>query len=193
MMELMASTPTAWTPRPEIVFVEPVGRTSIGGNKGRAPVASSSNTSPSVEVVEFGSRSALWMPHTIGASNEPSEAPAVFGEIRDRFRSLDVIARDEKIGISSESLRDMLTFFGSTPLSRRPSIYLHDSGNYRAVWRNQSNEQVAIQFLGKDAAQFVIFKLASNGMMKRVAGSYPLSALYRQIEVNKAESLLRDG
>ncbi len=111
-------------------------------------------------------------------------------QIAERLRELGFVAHAEGIRPSVDSLRDMQAFLASTPLKSRPSIYLQDSGNYRIAWRNALKEQVAIQFLGNESAQFVIFKLAPTGRMNRVAGTYSLNALYRQIEANRAESLL---
>lgn len=111
-------------------------------------------------------------------------------QLAERLRELSFLALEDGIRPSVDSLRDMKAFLASTSRISRPAIFLQDSGNYRVIWRNVKKEQVAIQFMGSESAQFVIFKEATNGMMKRIAGSCPLNALYRQIEANRAESLL---
>lgn len=190
MMELATSTSTAWAPLPDIVFYEPEGRRGADGGKRRPPAKSFANTSSLVESSDYGTSSAfrvlsgeevhLAFPH-------PSQVQL---EIAERLRDLSFMAHEDGIRPSADSLWDMQVFLAVIPLKSRPSIYLQDSGNYRVIWRNAQKEQIAIQFLGDDSAQFVIFKRMPNGTMARVSGSCPLSALYRQIEAYRAESLL---
>jgi hypothetical protein len=190
MIELAASTSAVWTLLPEILFYEPEGRRGAEGGKRGPPAKSSANTSPLLESSDYGTSSAFRTLQGEEIQLVVQRPNAVQLQIAERLRELGFVAHAEGIRPSVDSLRDMQAFLASTPLKSRPSIYLQDSGNYRIAWRNPLKEQVAVQFLGNDSAQFVIFKLAPTGRMNRVAGVYSLNAIYRQIEANRAESLL---
>lgn len=190
MMELAYSSSTAWAPLSSVAIYEPAGRRGTDGGRFRPSAKSSANSSPFLESSDYGSSSAFSA--LLGEEVQPAFAepsPALL-KIAERLRELSFMAHEDGVRPSANSLRDMQAFLAVTPLKSRPSIYLQDTGNYRVIWRNVYNEQVAIQFMGDESAQFVIFKKMPNSRMARVAGSCPLSSLHRQIEANRAESLL---
>jgi hypothetical protein len=114
-------------------------------------------------------------------------------EIEERLRELriDAVLGGERFSESSEQdLRDLL---GSLALTRRPSIFLLDNGNLRALWRNDAKEQVGLQFLGAGAVQFVMFKLRKDPpMMARDWGVDVLSAIKPRITVNGCDHIVSE-
>lgn len=64
--------------------------------------------------------------------------------------------------LSAASLRDLLAFLKPLTLARRPAIFLLDNGNFRALWKNEVDEQVGLQFLGGGVVQYVIFARREN-------------------------------
>ena len=74
-----------------------------------------------------------------------------------RLAELQADAEEEGIAISEGSQRDLLRFLGTHLDWRRPSLFLLDSGNFRALWRS-GREQIALQFLGNQMIQYVIFR-----------------------------------
>jgi hypothetical protein len=80
-------------------------------------------------------------------------------QVEDRLRELHIDALRNADPFSETSLADLRSFLDSLPLTERPSIFLLDDGNLRAVWRNAAKEQVGLQFLGNGVVQFVMFAL----------------------------------
>jgi hypothetical protein len=74
-----------------------------------------------------------------------------------RLAELQADAEDEGIAISEGSQRDLLRFLGTHLDWRRPSLFLLDSGNFRALWRD-GREQIALEFLGNQIIQYVMFR-----------------------------------
>jgi hypothetical protein len=100
------------------------------------------------------------------------------GQIETRIRELRIEALRNNEKFSEKSLLDLRAFLRELPLLERPAIFLLDSGNLRVVWRNVIKEQLALQFLGNDIAQFVIFVLRQHPqLMSRTAGIDTLAAL----------------
>jgi len=73
----------------------------------------------------------------------------------------------------------------------RPSLFLNDKGNLRALWRNTDQKQVGLQFLGDENVQFVIFKCRlGRNRMARVAGTDTKSNIMTLIKTIGASGLL---
>ena len=104
-------------------------------------------------------------------------------EIQERLRELHADASRSGEPFSPSSLADLTGFVESIiPLTHRPSIFLLDNGNLRAVWRNAAKEQVALQFLGQGVVQFVIFiQRQQPPMMSRTAGTDALANIRARI------------
>jgi ribosomal protein L31E len=69
---------------------------------------------------------------------------------------------------SQASLSDLRLFMSQVSFKRRPSVYLLENGNFRAVWKNTENEQAAFQFRGDGIIQCVFFS-------KRASAQLPLN------------------
>jgi len=112
-------------------------------------------------------------------------------EIESRLRELRADAESNGEPFSDASLSDLRAFLDSLPLATRPAIFLLDSGNLRALWKNDAKEQVGLQFLGNGEVQFVIFSQRQNPpFMAREAGARPLSAVRALIAEMDSERLL---
>jgi hypothetical protein len=112
-------------------------------------------------------------------------------QIEDRLRELHVDALRNAEPFSESSLADLRSFLNSLPLIERPSIFLLDDGNLRAVWRNEAKEQVGLQFLGNSVVQFVMFvQRQQPPMMSRDAGTDALANIRARITNNDCARLL---
>lgn len=99
-----------------------------------------------------------------------------------RIKALQEDGIFEGITINRASERDFWSFAKSTPLSPKASLVLMDSGNLRAVWKDDNDSHLGIQFLGNRQVQYVIFKrrLATTSV-SRVAGIDTLEGVKIQI------------
>ena len=111
-------------------------------------------------------------------------------QIEDRVRELRIEALRTNEKFSEKSLVDLRAFLDALPLVERPSIFLLDSGNLRALWKNAKNEQIGLQFLGDCVGQFVLFvQREKPTLMSRVAGIDTLSEIRSRIKANAYERL----
>ena len=109
------------------------------------------------------------------------------------IKRLIEIRRDAQLSgdpISETSLRDFRAFLRKAQSGKRPSIFLLDNGNIRALWLNDKKEQVGLQFLGEGEVQFVIFARRPN-MMAREHGTESLSAMLARVGASGATHLIR--
>jgi hypothetical protein len=112
-------------------------------------------------------------------------------ETERRLRELLIDAFGACEPFSEASLDDLRAFMSEVALSIRPSIFLLDNGNLRAVWRNAAKEQVALQFLGDKVVQYVMFARRENPpMMMRDAGQDTLAHIRDKIAANGCNHLL---
>jgi hypothetical protein len=74
-----------------------------------------------------------------------------------RLAELQDEAKEENLSISEKSKGDLIKFTQNNTNIKQPHIFLVETGNFRAVWKNDTDEQGGIQFLGDDVGQFVIF------------------------------------
>jgi hypothetical protein len=73
----------------------------------------------------------------------------------------------------------------------RPSLFLNDNGNLRALWKNEQHEQIGLQFIGDNDVQFVIFKKRKGyATITRVAGVDSRGKILGYIRASGAETLL---
>ena len=81
----------------------------------------------------------------------------LYTEIETRIHEIltDAVMANEPF--SQDSLSDLSSFMKQISFARRPSIYLLDNGNFRVVWKNTENEQVALQFRGRGIVHCVFF------------------------------------
>ena len=115
------------------------------------------------------STSRMWGSKLLDVANNPMWSTAADGDdglntltLAFRMAELSAFASEEGIDISDASRRDLQRFIGTHPGTRRPSLFLLDSGNFRTVWRNERDEQLALQFLGDHKIQYVIFRKSED-------------------------------
>lgn len=110
-------------------------------------------------------------------------------QMQNRVRELHIDALRSQDPFSEASFNDLKQLIGTVRLTRRPSIFLLDNGNLRALWKNDANEQVGLQFLGRGAVQFVMFAKRPTFMM-RESGVDELSAIAERLRANGCDRLL---
>jgi len=112
-------------------------------------------------------------------------------EISNRLQFLKIEAEIDRVPFSEASLADFQAFIRETGFRARPSLFLNDNGNLRALWKNDRREQIGLQFLGEGNIQFVIFKQRKGTLgMARVAGIDAKDKILGHIKASEAESLL---
>ena len=75
-----------------------------------------------------------------------------------RIQALRVEAEIDQVPFSDASYADFRAFIRQVPSRARPAIFLRDNGNLRALWKNDNQEQIGLQFLGGGDVQYVILK-----------------------------------
>src|SRR4051812_30147985 len=75
---------------------------------------------------------------------------SLFDHIKHRIEYLKtvVVPEEQCTPVSESSETDFYQFLDKIHFTRRPLIYLLDSGNLRAVWINISGEKASFTFLG---------------------------------------------
>lgn len=110
---------------------------------------------------------------------------------RPRIKALCVDAAEDGYSLRSESERGFWKFVTATPNLRRGSVVLMDNGNLRAVWKDEQDGHLGLQFLGEGMVQYVIFKRRNGApLASRVAGRDTLEGFQRQIDAFQLQSLL---
>ncbi len=112
-------------------------------------------------------------------------------EISKRLQFLRIEAEIDRIPFSDASFTDFQSFMREIGSRVRPSLFLNDNGNLRALWKNDRREQIGLQFLGESNIQFVIFKQRKGSLaMARVAGIDANDKILGHIKASDAEGLL---
>jgi len=125
------------------------------------------------------------------ALNAQLERERLENSIRLRIQNLERLAYEEGITPSEKSGTLLVEFFKKRMIDIKPSIFLLENGNYRAVWNNEENEQLGLQFFSDGNIQFVIF--AKRNDSSELARSYGIDtpeALERIVEANRLRHLL---
>ncbi len=116
------------------------------------------------------------------------EDPEVY---RSRIKELCAYAMDDGYALRPESERGFWNFFGGGPRLRRCELVLIDNGNLRAVWQDEQETHVGLQFLGDDIVQFVIFKRrCPSRPISRIVGRDTAAGFKSQIQTFELQSLL---
>lgn len=110
---------------------------------------------------------------------------------RSRIKELCAYAVDDGYSLRPESERSFWEFFGGGPRLRPFELVLIDNGNLRAVWQDEQETHVGLQFLGDDIVQFVLFKRrCSSRPVSRVVGRDTVAGFESQIRAFELQSLL---
>ncbi len=115
----------------------------------------------------------------------------IIQHIKLRVEKLKSEARLENDLFNDDSARDLIQFIKNHPYSRKPSVFLVDNGNLRAVWKDESGNHFGMQFLGKSNAQYVIFSKRDNAEnVSRVAGRDNLQGVALQVNALEINDLI---
>lgn len=196
-MWLDTSSTTAFAPPSPAALYEPAGRRGVGipPEFRRRLVAAFQNTSASISIEELplpiaGER-ALSAQATEKPGVDPDKSRVAIMELSKRVQFLKVEAEIDRVPFSDASLADFQAFMREIGPRVRPSLFLSDNGNLRALWKNGQREQVGLQFLGEGNIQFVIFKQRKGTLkMARVAGIDAKDKILGHIKASGAEGLL---
>jgi hypothetical protein len=192
-MLLDDSLASAFTPPPQVVLYEPAGRR--GDIPVPAPRWQRVGTSNSQTVSELS----LGIAREGGVAALASERPTaqdeqlkvIAAELSRRVQFLRIEAAIDSVPFSNASFADFQAFMSEMRPNVRPSLFLNDNGNLRALWKNDHREQVGLQFLGEGNIQFVIFKLRKEPLgMSRVAGVDAKDKVLAHIRASGAERLV---
>ena len=94
---------------------------------------------------------------------------------------------------SDASLPDFQVFMREIGPRARPSLFLGDNGNLRALWKNDRREQIGLEFLSEGNIPSVIFKERKGALkMARDAGVDAKDKILEHIKASEAEGLLLD-
>lgn len=112
-------------------------------------------------------------------------------ELSKRVQFLRIEAEIDRVPFSDASFSDLQAFMRETRPRVRPSLFLNDNGNLRALWKNDAGEQIGLQFLGEGNIQFVIFKRRPGTLrMARIAGIDAKDKILAHIRASGVEGLL---
>jgi len=91
---------------------------------------------------------------------------------RARIEELKSDSETDEVTASSESEHDLIRYLQKTKPAVRPFITLCDNGNFRVVWKDDSNNQVGLQFIGGGGVHYVLLVRSSDdSRMIRVTGN----------------------
>jgi hypothetical protein len=103
---------------------------------------------------------------------------------------LRAIAAEEGDPFNSKSLEQLLNLLEQMTV-RKPTIFLLDSGDLKAIWRGPGNAQVGVQCLGGQYIHFTIFGDEAEGVeRKRGVGLIPMMGLRSLVTAFGLESLV---
>jgi hypothetical protein len=113
-----------------------------------------------------------------------------FSDIDSRIQALRIEAEIDQIPFSNASHAEFRDFLRQIAARVRPAIFLRDNGNLRAVWKNDDQEQIGLQFLGGRDVQFVILKRRLDGKLTTLSGVASTSELLTLVKAVQATALL---
>ena len=101
---------------------------------------------------------------------------------RARIETLRSYAESDEIVVQPSSEQDFWGFVHALPEAPKAEIVLMDNGNFRAIWESGEQSRLAIQFMGAQRGEYVIFKRRPDASdVSRVAGIDTLDGIKRQM------------
>lgn len=111
--------------------------------------------------------------------------------INQRISTLKRMGMEENIPLSEESGKLLVEFLNKRTVDNKPSIFLLENGNFRALWKNKKGEQIGLQFLPDGNIQFVFFaRRTDSSALARSYGIDTHEGIKRIIEANRLRTLL---
>ena len=115
-----------------------------------------------------------------------------FQAYQSRIEALRAYAVQDGYNLNAASEREFWNFIRSEMFIRKGSLVLLDNGNLRAVWNDERDSHIGLQFLGDQIVQYVIFKRqTAAGPISRVAGRDSIEGVVRRIAAFNLQSLIR--
>ncbi len=112
---------------------------------------------------------------------------------QSRITYLQQEANLDGFALNPDSQSDFWQFVRSEPGLRQGDLVLPDNGNLRAIWDDDGESHLGLQFLGGGIVQYVIFRQReSGGPISRVAGRDSLPAIKQQLASFQLNSLLSE-
>jgi hypothetical protein len=113
-----------------------------------------------------------------------------FLDMDSRIQALRIEAEIDQVPFSNASHAEFRNFMRQVVARVCPAIFLRDNGNLRALWKNNDQEQIGLQFLGGRDVQFVILKRRPDGKLTSLSGVASSSELLTLIKAVRATALL---
>lgn len=111
--------------------------------------------------------------------------------VKQRISLLKRIGAEENISPSEKSGELLVEFLNRRTIDNKPSIFLLENGNFRALWKNEKGEQIGLQFLSDENIQFVIFaRRPDRSDLARSYGIDTPEGIKHIIEANRLRTLL---
>ena len=102
-----------------------------------------------------------------------------------RIRALrGYAAEDDDIEkVNEDSINDFWAFMKVTGFERQAGLVMLDSGDLRAVWRENDSHDIGLRFLGNRQVMHVIFKRGAGGQFaERAVGTDSFDGVIKQIK-----------
>lgn len=112
-----------------------------------------------------------------------------FLDIDPKIQALRIEAEIDQVPFSDASYAEFRNFIRQVPSRARPAIFLRDNGNLRALWKNDDQEQIGLQFLGGGDVQYVILKRRPGGRLMSHYGVDSTAGLMAVIRAAEATAL----
>ena len=110
---------------------------------------------------------------------------------QSRIETLRGYAALEGLTLNHLSEEDFWSFAASVPFAREGDLVLLDNGNLRAIWGEDEDRHLGIQFLGDRMAQYVIFRRREGSdRISRVAGRDTFEGIKKQVQIFNLEAFL---
>ena len=85
--------------------------------------------------------------------------------------------------VNEESINDFWAFMKAAGFERQAGLVLLDSGDLRAVWRENAGNDIGLRFLGNQQIMHVIFKRGAGGQFaERAVGTDSFEGVLRLIK-----------
>lgn len=126
---------------------------------------------------------ARWMETHSKAGKQQTPRILTHDAYRARIEALRSHAESDEIVVQPSSEQDFWGFVHALPGAPKAEIVLMDNGNFRAIWEDGEQSRLAIQFMGAQRGEYVIFKRRPDTSdVSRVAGIDTLNGIKRQIQ-----------
>ena len=126
-----------------------------------------------------------------GPGAKAEQSRDTIANYNNRLRVLSELAARDGYFINNESLEGFAEFFNCNPFIRRGRLVLMENGNLRAVWKNEKQAHVGLQFLNKRTVQYVIFARREPSVAtSRVTGTDTIKGVRKQIEAFELADLI---